>query len=296
MSAEISAATVSQLRAKTGAPMMACKKALLESGGDMAKAEDLLRVKLGNKAGEAAQRITAEGVVAFAAEGARAALVELNCETDFVARNEAFLAFARDLAALAAARQPADTPALLALPLPSAGKSVEEARKALIGQIGENISVRRCQSFAPQGATRLAHYLHGTRIGVVVEYQGEETAARDAAMQIAAMKPLALSAEQIPKEVLDKERAIATERAAASGKPADIASKMSEGAVRKFMQESALLSQAFVKDPKVSVADMLKAHKTTLSGFTLYVAGEGLEKRSDDFASEVAAQAAAAKR
>ena len=293
----ITASMVGALRAKTDAPMMECKKALTEADGDMERAEEILRVKLGSKAGKASSRITAEGVVAAAGAGSTAALVEVNCETDFVSKNDDFLAFAQAVAELVAAGNPADVAALSALPLTQAGfgPSVEDVRKGLIGKIGENITVRRFKRYADGG--KLARYLHGTRIGVLVEYDGDDVAAKDVAMHVAAMKPAALSAAEVPAELVDKERRIAAEKAAESGKPAEIVAKMVEGAVQKYLKEISLVDQVFVKaaDGKQSVGAMLKDTKTAVKGFTLYVVGEGIEKRSDDFAAEVAAQMAAAK-
>jgi elongation factor Ts len=295
--AAITASMVGELRAKTDAPMMECKKALTEAEGNMERAEEILRVKLGNKAGKAASRITAEGVVAAAVSGGTGALLEVNCETDFVSKNEAFLAFAKACAELVAEKNPADVAALGQLPLTQEGfgPTVEEVRKGLIGKIGENMTVRRFKRYA--GGGQLAHYLHGTRIGVMVEYEGQEVAAKDTAMHIAAMKPAALSSADVPAELVEKERRIATEKAAESGKPAEIVSKMVEGSVQKFLKEVSLLNQAFVKDAtgKQTVEAMLKAQATSVKGFTLYVVGEGIEKKVDDFAAEVAAQVAAAK-
>ncbi len=295
--AAITAGMVAELRAKTDAPMMECKKALTEADGDMARAEEILRVKLGNKAGKAAARITAEGVVAAAVDGATGALVEVNCETDFVSKNDAFLAFVKACAELVAQAAPADVAALSALPLSMEGfgPTVEDVRKGLIGKIGENMSIRRFKRYA--GGGQLAHYLHGTRIGVVVEFDGDAVAAKDVAMHVAAMKPAALSAAEVPADVVEKERKIATEKAAESGKPAEIVAKMVEGSVQKFLKEVSLLDQVFVKaaDGKQTVAAMLKDKGTTVKGFTLYVVGEGIEKKADDFAAEVAAQVAAAK-
>jgi elongation factor Ts len=286
---------VAELRAKTDAPMMECKKALTEAEGDMGRAEEILRVKLGNKAGKAAARITAEGVIAASVQGATGALLEINCETDFVSKNDAFLAFARSCAELVAAQAPADVAALSALPLAQDGfgPTVEDVRKGLIGKIGENMTIRRFRRYA--GGGRLAHYLHGTRIGVVVEFDGDEVAAKDVAMHVAAMKPVALSSAEVPSELVDKERRVAAEKAAESGKPAEIVQRMVEGSVQKFLKEVSLLNQTFVKNDKQTVEQMLKAAGTTVKGFTLYVVGEGIEKKTDDFAAEVAAQVAAAK-
>jgi elongation factor Ts len=287
---------VGELRARTDAPMMECKKALTEADGDMSRAEEILRVKLGNKAGKAASRVTAEGVVATAVAGGNGALIEVNCETDFVSKNDAFLAFVSALAGLVAESNPADVAALSALPLSQEGfgPTVEDVRKGLIGKIGENMTIRRFQRYS---GAKLASYLHGTRIGVMVEFDGDEVAAKDVAMHVAAMKPAALSSADVSAELVAKERKIATEKAAESGKPADIVAKMVEGSVQKFLKEVSLLDQVFVKaaDGKQSVGAMLKEKATTVKGFTLYVVGEGIEKKVDDFAAEVAAQVAAAK-
>ncbi|MFN5700342.1 MAG: translation elongation factor Ts [Betaproteobacteria bacterium] len=292
----ITASMVAELRAKTDAPMMECKKALTEADGDMGRAEEILRVKLGNKAGKAAARITAEGVISAAVSGSTGALIEINCETDFVSKNDAFLAFAKACAELVASHNPADVAALSALPLSmeSFGPTVEDVRKGLIGKIGENMTIRRFKRYA--GGGKLASYLHGTRIGVIVEFDGDDVAAKDTAMHIAAMKPAALSSAEVPAELVDKERKIATEKAAESGKPADIVAKMVEGSVQKFLKEVSLLDQVFVKaaDGKQTVGAYLKSTGTTAKGFTLYVVGEGIEKKQDDFAAEVAAQVAAA--
>lgn len=294
--AAITASMVGELRARTDAPMMECKKALTEAEGDLARAEEILRVKLGNKAGKAASRITAEGIVASAVVGGNGALIEVNCETDFVSKNDAFLAFVNALAGLVAEQNPADVAALSALPLSQEGfgPTVEDVRKGLIGKIGENMTIRRFQRYT---GAKLASYLHGTRIGVMVEFEGDDVAAKDVAMHVAAMKPAALSSADVSAELVDKERRIATEKAAESGKPADIVAKMVEGSVQKFLKEVSLLDQVFVKaaDGKQTVAAMLKDKATTVKGFTLYVVGEGIEKKVDDFAAEVAAQVAAAK-
>ena len=292
--AAITASMVAELRAKTDAPMMECKKALTEAEGDFAKAEEILRVKLGTKAGKAASRVTAEGVVAAAAQGGVGALIEVNCETDFVTKNDSFLALAQAAAKLIVEHNPADVAALGALPYSQDGfgPTLEEVRKGLIGKIGENMSFRRFKRFS---GAKLATYLHGTRIGVVVEYDGDETAAKDVAMHVAAMKPVALTSADVPAELIERERSVATAKAAESGKPADIAAKMIEGSVQKYLKEVSLFNQPFVKNDKQTVEQMLKAASTTVKGFTLYVVGEGIEKKVDDFAAEVAAQVAAAK-
>jgi elongation factor Ts len=293
--AEVTAAMVKDLREKTDAPMMECKRALAEAGGDMARAEEILRVKLGSKASKAAARITAEGIVAIrvAADAASAAIVELNCETDFVAKNEDFQAFARALAQLVLERSPADVAALSALPLGSG--TVEGRRTELVGKIGENLSIRRFQRIAARG--RLAQYVHGgARIGVLVDVSGgDEALAKDLAMHIAASRPKALSGGQVPQEDVERERSIARQKAAESGKPAEIQARMVEGAVQKFLKEVTLLGQPFVKDDKVLVEQLLKRSAAGVNAFVLYVVGEGIERKQTDFAAEVAAQAAAAR-
>jgi elongation factor Ts len=292
--AVITASMVAELRAKTDAPMMECKKALTEAEGDMAKAEELLRVKLGTKAGKAASRVTAEGVVTSFVNGTTGAMIEVNCETDFVTKNDSFLALANAAAKLVAEHNPADIAALGALPYSqdSFGPTLEEVRKGLIGKIGENMSFRRFKRAA--GGAKIANYLHGTRIGVLVEYEGDETAAKDVAMHVAAMKPVSLTSAEVPADLIEKERSVAAAKAAESGKPADIVTKMVEGSVQKYLKEVSLFNQSFVKNDKQTVEQMLKASGTTVNAFTLFVVGEGIEKKVDDFAAEVAAQVAAA--
>ncbi|MEY2660722.1 MAG: hypothetical protein RLZZ123_1894 [Pseudomonadota bacterium] len=293
--AAITASMVAELRAKTDAPMMECKKALTEADGDMAKAEELLRVKLGSKAGKAASRVTAEGVVSSHISGKVGALVEINCETDFVTKNDAFLAMAKATAELVVKHKPASIEALgtLAYSQDGFGPTLEDVRKGLIGKIGENMSFRRFKLF--DGSAGLTSYLHGTRIGVMVEFEGDEAAARDVAMHVAAMKPVALTSAEVPAELIEKERSVASAKAAESGKPAEIVGKMIEGAVQKYLKEVSLFNQPFVKNDKQTVEQMLKAANTQVKSFTLYVVGEGIEKKVDDFAAEVAAQVAAAK-
>ena len=290
--AAITASMVAELRAKTDAPMMECKKALTEADGDMAKAEELLRVKLGTKAGKAASRVTAEGVVAASISGNLGALIEVNSETDFVSKNDSFIAMANAAAKLVAEHNPANIEALgqLAYEQDGFGPTLEDVRVGLIGKIGENMSFRRFV----RKAGKVASYVHGTRIGVLVEYTGDEAAAKDVAMHVAAMKPVALASSEVPAELIEKERSVATAKAAESGKPADIAAKMIEGSVQKYLKEVSLFNQPFVKNDKQSVEQMLKEKGTTVTGFTLYVVGEGIEKKQDDFAAEVAAQVAAA--
>ena len=298
--AAITAAMVGELRGKTDAPMMECKKALTEAEGDMARAEEILRVKLGGKASKASARITAEGVVATYIANGVGALVEVNSETDFVAKNDDFLALANNAARLVAEHNPADVAALLALPLD--GKTLDEVRAALIGKIGENMTIRRFQRF--ETSAKLASYLHGSRIGVIVEFDGaDEQVGKDVAMHIAAMKPVSLSSNEVPAELIEKERSVAqlkaeedAVKAAAEGKPAqspEILAKRLEGSVQKYLKEVSLLNQAFVKNDKQSIEQMLKEKATTVKSFTMYVVGEGIEKKVDDFAAEVAAQMAA---
>ena len=303
--AAITASMVAELRAKTDAPMMECKKALTEAEGSMDKAEELLRVKLGNKAGKAATRITAEGVVTASMNGTTGAMLETNCETDFVTKNDSFLALAQAAADLIAKHNPADIAALGALPFSQDGfgPTLEDVRKGLIGKIGENMSFRRFKRF--EGASNLAAYLHGTRIGVVVEYTGDETAAKDTAMHVAAMKPVALTSADVPAELIEKERSVAAAKAEEDRKVAETASKPAQsaeivakridGGVQKYLKEVSLFNQAFVKNDKQTVEQMLKGANTAVTAFTLYVVGEGIEKKVDDFAAEVAAQVAAAK-
>ena len=292
--AAITASMVSELRGKTDAPMMECKKALTEADGDMAKAEELLRVKLGTKAGKAASRVTAEGVIAAHVAGDTGAMIEVNCETDFVTKNDMFLNMAAAAAKLVAEQNPADVAALGALPYEQDGygPTLEDVRVGLIGKIGENMSFRR---FVRKSGSKIASYVHGTRIGVLVEYAGDETAAKDVAMHVAAMKPVALASSDVPAELIEKERSVAAAKAQESGKPADIAAKMVEGSVQKYLKEVSLFNQPFVKNDKQSVEQMLKEKATQVTGFTLYVVGEGIEKKAADFAAEVAAQVAAAK-
>ena len=303
--AAITASMVAELRGKTDAPMMECKKALTEADGDMAKAEELLRVKLGTKAGKAASRVTAEGVVASFIEGSTGALIEVNSETDFVSKNDSFLALASAAAELVAKHNPADLAALGALPYSQDGfgPTLEDVRKGLIGKIGVNMSFRRFKQF--NSGAKLASYLHGTRIGVLVEYEGDDTAAKDVAMHVAAMKPVALTSADVSADLIAKERAVAVGKAEedrkvaeAAGKPAqseEIVTKRVEGAVQKFLKEVSLFNQPFVKNDKQTVEQMLKASGTTVKGFTMFIVGEGIEKKVDDFAAEVAAQVAAAK-
>ncbi|MSQ59944.1 MAG: elongation factor Ts [Betaproteobacteria bacterium] len=293
--AEITAGMVKELRERTDAPMMECKKALSEAQGDMAKAEELLRVRLGNKASKAASRLAAEGIVGtfVSAGGKLASIVEVNCETDFVAKNEDFLGFVKQLAELIAKNNPAGVEALSALPM--AGTTVDGHRKALVGKIGENMNIRRFARIASKG--QVAQYVHGgSKIGVLVDVTGgDDTLRKDLAMHVAAAKPVALAKEEVSAELIQKERDIATAKAAESGKPANIVEKMVEGSVQKYLKEVTLLGQLFVKDDKLTIADLLKKNSASVASFVLYVVGEGLEKKQSDFAAEVAAQAAQAR-
>ncbi|HEY4038466.1 MAG TPA: translation elongation factor Ts [Burkholderiaceae bacterium] len=288
--AEVTAGMVKELREKTDAPMMECKKALAEADGNMSRAEEILRVKLGNKAAKVSSRVAAEGIVAIdvAASGKIGSIVEVNSETDFVAKNEEFQAFARSLAALVTTGAPADLAALSDRPLGGA-TSVEAARAAMVGKIGENISIRRFVRMAATG--RISSYVHGgSKIGVLVDLTGGDDAlGKDLAMHIAASKPRSVRADAVPAEDVARERSIAQQKAAESGKPAEIQAKMTEGAVQKFLKEVTLLGQPFVKDDKLSIEQLLKQKGASVNGFVLFVVGEGIEKRADDFAAEVAA-------
>jgi elongation factor Ts len=291
--AEITAGMVKELREKTDAPMMECKKALTEAEGDLVKAEELLRVKLGNKASKAASRVTAEGIVSVVIDGGVGVLVEINCETDFVAKNDDFLRFAKQVAEVIARSNPANVESLLGLPLE--GKTVDETRAALVGKLGENLAVRRFVRYETKA--KLASYLHGTRIGVLVEYDAaDEQVGKDIAMHVAASKPITVSKDEVPADKIETERKVFTAQAAESGKPAEIVAKMVEGRVAKYLAEVALMGQPFVKDPDTTVEKMLKAKGAKVIRFALYVVGEGIEKRTDDFAAEVAAQVAAAQK
>lgn len=294
--AAITAGMVAELRAKTDAPMMECKKALTEADGDLGKAEEILRVKLGNKASKAAARVTAEGIVGtyISADGKLASIVEVNCETDFVAKNDDFLAFTKAVAELIATQNPADVAAVSALPLQ--GSTVEAVRTALVGKIGENITIRRFQRVEAKG--KVTQYIHGgAKVGVLVDLVGgEEVLGKDVAMHIAASKPKSLDASGVPADLIETERRVAIEKAKESGKPEAMLEKIAEGTVQKFLKEVTLLSQVFVKaeDGKQTIEQLLKSKSASVAGFTLYVVGEGIEKKVNDFAAEVAAQAAAA--
>ena len=295
--AAITASMVAELRGKTDAPMMECKKALTEADGDLGRAEEILRVKLGNKASKAATRITAEGMVAVSAtaDGKQGAIIEVNCETDFVAKNDEFQALTKACADLIVSKNPADVAALSNLPLD--GGTVESVRAVLVGKIGENLSVRRFERIEAKG--KLFSYIHGgAKIGVLVDVVGgDEQLGKDVAMHIAASKPKALNAEGVSSELLETERRIAIEKARADNKPEAMLEKIAEGTVQKYLKDVTLLAQVFVKaeDGKQTIEQLLKSKGASVASFVLYVVGEGLEKRSNDFAAEVAAQAAAAK-
>ncbi len=296
--AAITASMVAQLRAKTDAPMMECKKALTEADGDMDRAEEILRIKLGNKATKAASRITAEGMVAvnISADGKEGSIIEVNCETDFVAKNDDFIALVNGCAALVVSKKPADVAALSSLPM--ADGTVESVRTALVGKIGENMSIRRFARVEAKG--KLAFYIHGgAKIGVLIDLVGgDEQLAKDLAMHIAASKPKALDASGVSAELIETERRIAVEKARADNKPEAMLEKIAEGTVQKYLKEVTLLAQVFVKaeDGKQTVEQLLKAKGASVAGFTLYIVGDGLEKRTNDFAAEVAAQAASAQK
>jgi elongation factor Ts len=292
--AEITAAMVKELREITGLGMMECKKALEEAGGDMKKAEDLLRIKSGAKASKAASRVAAEGVVgAYLAPGNKlGAMVEVNCETDFVAKNQDFLAFARGLAETVARENPVDVAALSALTV--GGENVEAKRQALVQKIGENLAIRRFVRYETAGT--LASYLHGARIGVLVDLEsGDEALGKDLAMHVAASKPVCVSRDQVPAELIAREREIYSAQAAESGKPANIVEKMVDGRIAKYLAEVTLLGQPFVKDPEQTVEKLLASRKAKVSRFSLFVVGEGIEKKTADFAAEVMAQAGLSK-
>ena len=294
--AEITASMVKELREKTDAPMMECKKALTESQGDLAKAEEILRVKLGNKASKAAGRVAAEGIVAVHLSDDRklGAMIELNCETDFVAKNDDFQAFAKQLAQLVASSNPADVDALSALPV--GGGNVEQIRKALIGKIGENLSLRRFVRFQAKG--ELTPYIHpGAKIGVLVDISGGDAMlAKDIAMHVAAAKPKALNGSGVSADLIATERRVAIEKAKEAGKPEAMLDKIADGSVQKFLKEVALISQPFVKDDKMTIEALLKSKSAVINSFALYIVGEGIAKKVNDFAAEVAAQTAAAQK
>ncbi|NLA51310.1 MAG: elongation factor Ts [Alcaligenaceae bacterium] len=285
--AAITAAMVKELREKTDAPMMECKKALTEADGDIARAEEILRVKLGNKASKAASRVTAEGLVGiYVADDAKTgALVEVNCETDFVSKNDDFINFVNDITKLVVETNPADLETLNATAFRDG--TVESVRAALVGKIGENLAVRRFQRFDTED--KLSLYNHGGRIGVLVDYSGSDEVGKDLAMHVAATRPQALDADGVPAELIETERSVAKQKAEEDGKPANIIEKIVEGSVAKFLKEVALVSQPFVKDDKQTVEQMLKANNASVKNFVIFVVGEGIEKKEEDFAAEVAA-------
>ena len=284
---------VAALRGKTDAPMMECKKALIEAVGDMDKAEEILRVRLGNKASKAADRVTAEGLIGvyINSDSTQAAMVEINCETDFVSKNDEFIAFTDNLAQLISEQAISDVPALSIASFK--GSDVDTVRKALIGKVGENIGIRRFKAVTPI-AGKVANYIHNGRIGVLVEYSGDDLAAKDVAMHIAATKPVALNEAGVDPVLIEKERSVASLKAAETGKSAELTVKMVDGSVAKFLKEVSLMTQSFVKNDKLTIEQFLKSKNTTVSAFTIYVVGEGIEKKTVDFATEVAEQAAAA--
>ncbi len=293
--AEITASLVKELRERTGLGMMECKKALTETDGDLQKAEDLLRIKSGSKASKVAGRIAAEGTVStwISKDGKTGALVEVNCETDFVGKDANFLGFASSVAELAGAKGVTDVVALMGEKLAS-GNTLEQARQELVMKLGENISVRRAAISANSG--EVSTYLHGNKIGVLVSLSGGSAElGKDLAMHIAACKPVALSADHVDASLIERERDIAKARALESGKPEAIVEKIVEGTVQKFLAEVTLYGQSFVKDDKKTVGKLLEENGATVNDFIMFVVGEGLEKRQDDFAAEVAAQTAAAK-
>lgn len=285
--ADITAKMVSDLRAATGLGMMECKKALVEAEGDAAKAEEILRIKSGNKASKMAGRVAAEGIIGSFVEGGVGALVEVNCETDFVAKDPTFLALAAAAAKAVVVANPADVEALSAVEID--GQSVEDIRKAAIAKLGENMTIRRFVRYQTEGA--IATYLHGAKIGVIVDFAGEEQVGKDVAMHIAASKPICVSKDQVSVDILEQERKIYTAQAAESGKPADIVAKMVEGRVNKFLAEVTLMGQPFVKNPDQTVEKLLAEKKASVKAFAMFVVGEGIEKKVVDYAAEVAAAA-----
>lgn len=290
--AEITASMVKDLRERTDAPMMDCKKALSEAGGDMVRAEEILRVRFGNKASKAAGRVAAEGTVGIniSSDNKLGSMVEVNCETDFVAKNDDFLALSRNLADLTVRHNPADVAALSALKI--GDSSAEEVRAQLVGKMGENMALRRFVRMEARG--KLASYVHGGKIGVLVDVVGgDDVLARDIAMHIAATKPKALDASGVDAALIESERRVALEKAREAGKPAEMLDKIAEGSVQKFLKEVTLLSQVFVKaaDGKQTIEQLLKMHGASMAGFHLFVVGEGIEKKVSDFAAEVAAAA-----
>ncbi len=291
----VTASMVKELRERTGAGMMECKKALTETGGDQEAAVELLRKKGAASADKKSGRVAAEGAIVhrFSADGKRAVMLEVNSETDFVAKGEAFNEFAEAVAARILESEPADVEALMEMPLTDGGESVEAVRKALVGgKIGENISVRRFVVLNAGEGETLSGYLHGSRIGVLVHNRGgDEVLARDIAMHVAASRPVSVDESGVPADLLARERDIFLEQARASGKPENIMEKMVEGRMRKFLAESTLVGQPFVKDPDQTVGKLLSSAGASTLEFARFEVGEGIEKKSDDFVAEVMAQA-----
>lgn len=288
--AEITASMVKELRERTDAPMMDCKKALTEAEGDMTRAEEILRVRFGNKASKAAGRVAAEGTVgvSISADGKTGSMIEVNSETDFCAKNEDFLKFVGELAGIVAASNAANIEAVNALPM--RGATVEETRAQLVGKIGENITPRRFVKLNAQG--KLASYVHGSKIGVILDLVGgDEALAKDIAMHIAAAKPKSLDASGIDASLIEAERRVAIEKAKEAGKPDAMLDKIADGTVQKFLKEVTLLSQVFVKDDKFTIESLLKSKNASIASFTMYTVGEGIEKAVVDYAAEVAAAA-----
>jgi len=297
--AEVTASMVKELREMTGLGMMECKKALVEANGDMKAAEEQLRIKSGAKASKAASRVTAEGVVStfISPDGKTGALVEVNCETDFVAKNEDFAAFAKNVANTITKNDPADIEALSGMVIENGTGTVEEARKALVMKLGENVTIRRFERYATTTG-KLSNYLHGNKIGVLLNFTGgDDVMGRDICMHIAASKPRSVDASGVSAEDIATERRIAIEKAREGGKPEAMLEKIAEGTVQKFLKEVTLLGQVFVKaeDGKQTIEQLLKSKNASVSAFKMFVVGEGIEKKVEDYAAEVAAAAAAAK-
>jgi len=295
---EITASMVKELREATGLGMMECKKALVEAKGDFKVAEEQLRIKSGAKASKAASRVTAEGVIStfIAPDGKTGAVVEVNCETDFVAKNDDFMAFAKNVAETVAKNEPADIASLSGMKLVNGSNTVEETRKALVMKLGENVSIRRFERYKTS-AGKLSSYLHGSKIGVLLDFTGgDEMLGRDLSMHIAASKPKSIDASGVNQTEIETERRIAIEKAREAGKPDAMLEKIAEGTVQKFLKEVTLMGQVFVKaeDGKQTIEQLLKSKGASVSAFQLYVVGEGIEKKIEDYAAEVAAAVAAA--
>ncbi|MEN9658908.1 MAG: hypothetical protein RL571_2373 [Pseudomonadota bacterium] len=288
--AEITAKMVAQLRELTGLGMMECKKALVEADGDIKKAEEVMRIKSGNKASKLAGRTAAEGIIAsfVSADKKIGAVLEVNCETDFLAKDEGFIAFAKLAAQAVADANPSDVDALSQVVV--GGKTVEEIRKDAVAKLGENVTLRRFARFETEG--QVAVYLHGNKLGVMLDLiGGDEQLGKQIAMHIAATKPKSLDASGVPAELIETERRVATERAKEAGKPEAMLEKIVEGTVQKYLKDVVLLSQPFVMDDKVTIEQLLKTNSATVKAFNLFVVGEGIEKAVVDYAAEVAAAA-----